>query len=297
MACYHPLAAWREEPEGKPTFGLREGDGIEQLRIPCGACLGCTDDKAEEWSVRLQHEAMTWPRSHFITLTYDDDHVPWYGLDLQHLQLFLKRLRKRDVGISEWIGGRRPIRYFAAGEYGGNTARPHYHLCLFNADLRERNQNSPILEETWEYGFHTVTPFTPGRARYIARYALKKIPSRYIRLDPPEVINPETGEIKKQKQEFAVMSRGKGLGALFFEKYRSDLLRGYVTDKGGTKRRMPRYYRNKLREDPAYVEAEKLRIQEYQQGLPLDSDSEEKRAAREAIHKAKIRTYRSTRRN
>ena len=64
----------------------------------------------------------------FVTLTYDDNQVPMndnadlilYKPDLQN---FLKRLRKRKDGER--------IRYFAVGEYGTQSGRPHYHLCLF----------------------------------------------------------------------------------------------------------------------------------------------------------------------
>lgn len=298
MACYHPMVGYRDGEEGELSIGWQREGADKRLRLPCGSCYGCTADKAESWAVRLQHESLCWSRSAFITLTYDDLHLPWYGLDVEHLQKFLKRLRKATSGHMAAPDGTRPIRYFACGEYGGQTQRPHYHAALFNVDLRERGGLSDLLQETWGMGFHTVSEFTPGRARYIARYALKKVNApTWQRAEGFEVLDPTTGEVREQRQEFAVMSRRKGIGAYFLEKYRSDLLRGYVTDKGGVKRKMPRYYANKLREDPAYAEAEKKRVEEYQKALPFGSDSEEKRAARESIHRARVRTYTNARGN
>ena len=63
------------------------------------------------------------PHNAYITLTYNDDHLPANGsLQPRDLQLFWKRLRKaRTPGI----------RYYACGEYGDQTARPHYHAIIF----------------------------------------------------------------------------------------------------------------------------------------------------------------------
>jgi hypothetical protein len=68
----------------------------------------------------------------FLTLTYDTAHVPitekgYMTLCKSDVQLFLKRLRK-SLPESK-------IKYYAVGEYGGKTMRPHYHLILFGADF------------------------------------------------------------------------------------------------------------------------------------------------------------------
>lgn len=252
---------------------------------------------AEVWSTRLQHEAMCWPRAAFITLTYADDNVPWRGLQLDDLQRFLKRLRKATDGVEEFKG-KRPIRYFAAGEYGGQTGRPHFHAALFNLDLKARDGYSDLLHKVWRDGFHTVSEFTPGRARYLAGYAVKKIRGKVERRAALERINFETGEIYEARPEFAVMSRRPvGIGGYFLEKFRSDLRRGYVTDWGGIKRRMPRYYRNKLLNDPDFAYEDECRREEYLAALPAGADTEERRVAKEQTHKARVRTYGKEREN
>lgn len=69
--------------------------------------------------------------AYFITLTYDNDHVPitkkrFMTLDKKHVQDFMKRLRYYSPPLPK-------IKYYAAGEYGSDTMRPHYHIIIFNA--------------------------------------------------------------------------------------------------------------------------------------------------------------------
>ena len=67
----------------------------------------------------------------FITLTYDDENIPWDGsLNKQHFQAFMKRLR--------WHNKEKKIRYFHVGEYGEQLSRPHYHALIFNHDFDDK---------------------------------------------------------------------------------------------------------------------------------------------------------------
>lgn len=279
MACYRPLNGYRTE-SGSVRFGVTP-PGCEYVRIPCGGCFGCRMQYAENWAIRLEGEAMMHERASFVTLTYSPENVPWYGLDLGDLQRFLKRLRKRS--------GR--LRYFAAGEYGPSTNRPHFHVALFGVDLEERHEHSPVLEEVWSRGFNTCSEFTPGRARYIAGYATKK--QQGPRSEDELVCNFETGELVARRREFCVMSRRPGIGRPFFDRYRSDFLRGYVVDRGGVKRALPRYYKTLLRQDPGYVEREEARLAEYVDALPDLSwqESTQRQEAAEANHVGRVGVY------
>lgn len=103
--------------------------------------------------------------AHFITLTYDTDFVPiskngFMSLNKRDVQLFLKRLRKK-CNDSE-----HPIKYYAVGEYGGKTKRPHYHIILFNAKL-------PEIQPAWKQGaihYGTVNGASVG---YTLKYMMK----------------------------------------------------------------------------------------------------------------------------
>lgn len=97
--------------------------------VPCGKCPPCRKRIASAWSIRLVEHGKEYPDSQFVTLTYDNAHVPisparYMTLNKADVQNFMKRLRKRT-----------PLRlsYFAVGEYGGKTLRPHYHLIMYNA--------------------------------------------------------------------------------------------------------------------------------------------------------------------
>lgn len=73
--------------------------------VPCGRCPNCRSNKRQSWIYRLECEARQYPLSLFVTLTYDDEHLPMerIGSDLfaeevpvvskRDVQLFMKRLR------------------------------------------------------------------------------------------------------------------------------------------------------------------------------------------------------------
>ena len=118
MPCYYPLNAMRS------SSGIQfTGDTIGNIKIPCGRCVGCRLERSRQWSVRIMHESQLHAENSFITLTYDDAHVPSdYSLRYPDFQKFMKRLRKH-TGL--------PIRYYMCGEYGETFSRPHFHSCIF----------------------------------------------------------------------------------------------------------------------------------------------------------------------
>ena len=116
----------------------------DRVIVPCGKCPECLANKRSQWSFRLSQELKyTEFNSFFITLTYDDLHLPFaipeIGSNMvgsptlvkSDLQLFFKRLRKKLATN---------IRYYAVGEYGSRTSRPHYHAIVFNIDLDMVNE-------------------------------------------------------------------------------------------------------------------------------------------------------------
>lgn len=147
----------------------------DEQTFPCGQCHPCRVNARRVWTSRLLLESRAHPHSLFVTLTYDDDHIPTTKrhdatLKPRDLQLWLKRLRKI-----------RATRFFAVGEYGDETWRPHYHAILFGywpeAELRQvgRFRVHPIVQETWAKGFTSAEPMTPERAAYAAGYTVKKL--------------------------------------------------------------------------------------------------------------------------
>lgn len=142
------------------TFG-RATNGLK-FEVPCGQCINCRITKQMAWTARcLIEQAWTSRASSFVTLTYSPDNLPTDGkLCARHLQLFFKRLRKQVP----W-----PIRYFACGEYGGKTGRPHYHALIFGLPCPKGDW----LTERWQLGFTTSRPLTKKNVLYTTRYTLK----------------------------------------------------------------------------------------------------------------------------
>lgn len=196
----------------------------------------------------------------FLTLTYDDVNLP-DGLSVQHLQNFWKRLRK-DTGLK--------LKYFACGEYGDRTRRPHYHAAIFGlgkfGDEKKwdlENETSQHLDELWKLGRVLSSALNPARIAYVAGYVLKKAgykKQRYFTEDGTEV-----------KAPFRKMSNG--LGRDWLEKYDTDLRNGYVQDEG-RKLAIPRYYQDKIKkhypELASYIQEQKDKRRE--QMPPPDKD-------------------------
>ena len=197
------------------------------LYVPCGKCPHCRRKKKFEWTVRLIHEAESWKSKAFLTLTYDDSHLPRdCGLHKDELQRFFKRLRK------VFEGSGRKIKYFACGEYGDRFGRPHYHAIVFGLDISDLG----IVQRVWRNGFVRVLPVTMFRFQYVAGYVQKKLDKesaaeKYGDLQPP----------------FQLQSNGLGkeycLGhaALLYE-------RGYVGLWTGAKAGLPVYYKRILQD-------------------------------------------------
>lgn len=142
--------------------------------VPCGKCLECKMAASEEWSARICLEAKSCNYNcQFITLTYNDDNLPQEGVKIKEIQDFLKRLRKAIYPLR--------VRYFACGEYGSKTLRPHYHLIIFGYSfddllfLKYDSKKTPLftsskLASLWKKGFHSVAAFSPDVAKYCAKY-------------------------------------------------------------------------------------------------------------------------------
>lgn len=192
MPCYHPLQAWRSNKfkteNGKPliVFDKKQiqNGTFEELKLPCGQCIGCRLKKAADWAVRCLHESEEYATNCFITLTYNEKYLPTDGSIARGkdapITLFMKRLRKAYCGFSKVDDSvnKYPIRYFACGEYGEacfncqlseryctcpeyipSLGRPHYHILLFNFGFEDiqlfkeedgiRLYTSEMLQKLW----------------------------------------------------------------------------------------------------------------------------------------------------
>jgi hypothetical protein len=252
MPCLHPLKAWRSKtvnPSGKRgiTFNPRDAYIDMPIEVPCGQCIECRLERSRQWAMRCMHESTLHADNCFITLTYDDDHLPYdQGLCLDHLQKFFKRIRKY------YEKENKRIRYFACGEYGDNTFRPHYHCILFGVDFADKQPlqitksgspicTSDILSKLWQHGNSSIGQVTFDSCAYVARYITKKLnvsdhSSSQARSDfnlRYETVNLNTGEVYVRKADFIVMSRRPGIGKGWYDKYCNDVYpRDYIVLNG-----------------------------------------------------------------
>lgn len=208
MACEAPIRAYKAA-NGRLVFFKRTDWQYHQepytgLAIPCGTCILCRSEQARQYAVRIAHEAQLHEENSFLTLTYNDKHLPEHGsLNYEHLVKFWKRLRKAYG----------QMRYYAVGEYGDESLRPHYHAVVFgHAFTHDRiivQQKphvlwiSPQLNEIWGHGDVKIGALTFETARYTASYVTKKLRSKqqYVRIDE------QTGELVRVTQPRAFMSR------------------------------------------------------------------------------------------
>lgn len=192
------------------------------IYVPCGKCGFCLATRKSDWSTRLEYESRLWLDRKFITLTYADCHLHWNGgisqLKKSHLQDYFKRLRKAGY----------KLRYFAVGEYGSKTYRPHYHVILFGS-IPEK-----VIREKWDKGQVHVGQVNQDSISYCLKY----------------IINGKAKGMRIGRQApFSIMSRKPGIGANYLtpqmiEWHKSDRKNYVLVD--GKVRHLPRYYKEKI---------------------------------------------------
>lgn len=208
--------------------------------------------------MRLHHEASLHEAKSFLTLTYSDEWLPDdYSLNPKTLQDFMKRLR---IKVARAKGVK--LRFFACGEYGDTTQRPHYHVILFGEDFLHDRQVltrakggdllyvSETLAKLWPFGFHWIGAVTQASCAYVARYIMKKVSGEQAR-EEYRRMNPLTGEFVNVVPEFVTMSKKPGLGAGWFDTYQGDCFPSDFVVIEGRKFPIPRYYLKKLEAEDA----------------------------------------------
>lgn len=199
----------------------------------------------------------------FVTLTYDNDHVPvsrngFLTLDCSRVingkyicsdvQLFLKRLRYFNKDNKKW-----PLKYYMCGEYGSESMRPHYHIILFNCELSnllgpkyalQAEYGNLLLDgkdefncEKWPCGHITVGDFSQGSVGYTLKYISK---------------DSQVGKFERDDRVREYSRMSKKLGDNYLKQdiknyHLADALnRMYCTTDEGVKLPMPRYYKEKI---------------------------------------------------
>lgn len=300
MTCYHPITVWRSRQRHSKdswpiTFNVKEGYKDLEVQIPCGKCIGCRMEKSRQWAVRIIHESRFHKENQFLTLTYDDEHLPKNNsLNKEDIVLFIKNIRRKL---------NKKIRYFQCGEYG-DLGRPHHHMILFGHEFHDKkdyvkkiNKNNPNyiancdinklaeakarpkcedvskeLSKIWGKGYTYTGDLNFSSAAYVARYVLKK----QEKINYPFKIPP-----------YITMSRRPGIGAMFYEKFKSDIypLDKIILSKDLTSK-VPRYY-DYLR---SKEDKEKMKKLKYHRAYSINREevTPERLAVKEKLQELKI---------
>lgn len=160
--------------------------------------------------------------AHFVTLTYDKPPLTtknFMDLNKVHLQNFFRYLRRDG----------QKIKYYACGEYGTTTMRPHYHIILFNT-------TPEMVERHWSHGHVHFGSVTGASIGYCLKYMAK----------PGKI--PLHSNDDRQK-EFALMSKKLGANYLtpaMITWHQADLKNRCYANLKELKISLPRYYKDKI---------------------------------------------------
>lgn len=199
-------------------------------KVPCGKCAFCLTNRRAQWMFRIHHEMRV--QEHpgwFLTLTYDEKHVPrgTAGLTLRFydVQLFIKRIRKAKYYV----------KYICVGEYGSETCRPHYHLLIWT------DCPALVLQKEWKSSKDNSLFGTIHFGRLNMQSAMYTL--KYI-------IQPKQKREDEKEPTRAQFSRGIGLGYLTTQvydyhtmDYDNPEMFSYID---GRKVALPRYYKTKI---------------------------------------------------
>ncbi|AXL14739.1 replication initiator protein [Microviridae sp.] len=238
MACYAPINGFRGT-DGRIRFGrTSEAYRDKPIQVPCGRCIGCRLERSRQWAVRIMHESQLHDRNCFLTLTYDDEHLPPGGtLEKSDFQKFARTARKR-------IGR---FRYYQCGEYGETTGRPHHHVCLFGKDFAHDREpfkttkdghplfTSRTLSRLWPLGHAYIGQLTFASAAYVARYCTKKVNG-----------SQAAEHYGDRVPEYSTMSRRPGIGADWINRFQTDVYPSDQVIVNGRATKPPKFYDQQL---------------------------------------------------
>jgi len=223
MECIAQKLIW---PHRSIDWCDTPGNEEKPILVPCGKCVACLINKRTDWSFRLEQEHKASKSAHFVTLTYDQKHLRTdESLNKRDLQLYLKRLRKRDES--------RRIRYYAVGEYGTRSGRPHYHILLFNS-CEEHIRAAWIDSKNRPIGIVHVGKVTAASIAYTTKY----------------VVQPLGEVLGNREKPFSTMSRAYGIGGHYLTdemvQWHRENDANYIAKRDNQKGRLPRFYRDKI---------------------------------------------------
>lgn len=142
------------------------------LRVPCGQCAQCQEQKKREYYFRAFYHAQQYLGNqgfvYFDTLTYAPKYLPKVSnyfptkfdypcFDGSHIRKFVAKLRQRCKRKYK-----SNFEFFLSSEYGSSeyhTHRPHYHILFFVKGPIDPLVFSSLVGDCWFYGRTDGKPY------------------------------------------------------------------------------------------------------------------------------------------
>lgn len=232
MQCLAPVTLWRPR-------NIEVGTEARTDVVSCGKCPACLARRRTGWVFRLKEEQRNASSSAFLTLTYDDENLPWSEngyptlLTKDH-QDFMKRIRS-TIKNHFSDDTTKPLKYYAVGEYGTKTHRPHYHSILFNLP-DEYFKHPELLDRDWQKGQTLLAECNIKTIKYVTGYINKTI----------WIDGQIDGDDRLKERSYISKGIGKDYLTPSRIKYYQNILTPYLIIENGDKTTMPRYYKEKM---------------------------------------------------
>lgn len=146
------------------------------IEVPCGHCSVCLLKKINDVKNKLLLEQVAHDCPPlFLTLTYDDLHLPKDGACVDDVQKFFKRLRSF---IEYHYPVNQHFRYACFSEYGtdpNGTHRAHYHILIygFRCSPRDILKLQDDISTNWDKGFVHLKMCNEKSFEYASKYICK----------------------------------------------------------------------------------------------------------------------------
>ncbi len=226
--CYRPIQIYN--PARKYNL-----DAPLKISVPCGHCPSCQRLQQQEWFFRsfieYQQIKKIGGTCYFVTLTYDDEHLPHLTLPSgkvvpsfngTHVKNFIKYLR---IWLRRHDYPSHGIRYLICSEFGDVYQRPHLHALLYfpyrlnywtnKIPEKDRSIQNPdgtfhrytplerALVSTWQHGFVMRSKLgweilDIRGIRYSSKYVVKDL--SYYNIPALKELNLYSDEFKSFKR-------------------------------------------------------------------------------------------------
>lgn len=232
MSCINPL-----------DLQIRIKGRFKNINVSCGHCLNCLIKKQSQLTFLANKELLTryskGQGASFVTLTYDDNHIPYnengfVTLRKSDVQKFLKNVRRQI----EYHNMKKDFKVIYCGEYGDgshstsstgvSTCRPHYHIAFLGLTDSEAKF---FTRKLWKHGLCDIGPLSAGGIRYICKYLTKACPDKEIK---------ELREIAGVESPF--INHSIGLGKEWIDKHLEEIVENdFHFNLNGKRTLFPRY--------------------------------------------------------